>query len=349
MRAVVFAGKGRVEVDDVPEPRVMEPGDAIVKVGLTAICGSDLHLLDGKTPGMREGGVIGHEFVGEVVDQGPEATGHPRGTRVLGSFLITCGRCKACRSRRFNHCENRRALGLGTLTGDLDGAQAEYVRIPEADMNLHALGGPLAALSDEQVLFCGDVFATAMYAAHLAAPEPGATVAVVGAGPIGLLTALAVRRDAGRTLVLDTDPTRVEFATRTAGLEAVLVGDDLAGSVRDANGGEPADVAIDAVGAVPVFKDAMRSARAGGRVVVIGVYGAERVELSMGRSWINGLDIRFSGMANVQAHWDEALSVVREGSIDPTAVITHRLGLEQAVEGYDLFAAREAMKVVLNP
>jgi threonine dehydrogenase-like Zn-dependent dehydrogenase len=349
MKAVVFAGEGRVEIDDVPQPAVSSPGDAIVKVRLSAICGSDLHLLDGKTPGMREGGVIGHEFVGEIVDVGADVTGHPPGTRVLGSFLIACGRCGACRARRFNHCASRRALGLGTLTGDLDGAQAEFVRVPEADVNLHALAGSLEDLSDERVLFCGDVFATGIYAAHLAAPEKGATVAVVGAGPIGLLTAMAVRQKAERTLVLDRDQKRVAFASRTAGLDAVLAGEDLASSIRDANGGESADVVIDAVGAVPVFKDALRSVRPGGRVVVIGVYGAERVELSMGRSWINGIDIRFSGMANVQAHWDEALEVVRDGSIDPTAVITHRLELERAVEGYDLFASREAMKVVLQP
>ncbi|MEA2498555.1 MAG: hypothetical protein QOH26_960 [Actinomycetota bacterium] len=349
MKAVVFAGDGRVEVDEVAPPRIEEPGDAIVRIGLSAICGSDLHLLDGKTPGMRVGGVIGHEFVGTVEATGPGASGYAEGSRVLGSFLIACGECPACTAARYNHCRKRRALGLGTLTGDLDGAQAEYVRVPIADVNLHPLEGPLASLTDEQALFCGDVLATGMYAAHLAAAEAGDTVAVIGAGPIGLLSAMAVRRTGARVLVLDTDEQRVEFA-RGIGLEGLVVdADDPPGVIRSANGGEAADVAIDAVGAVAVFKTAMRCVREGGRVVVIGVYGAERVELSMGRAWINGIDIRFSGMANVQAHWNEALSAVSLGELDPGQVITHRLPLADAVEGYELFAAREAMKVILQP
>jgi threonine dehydrogenase-like Zn-dependent dehydrogenase len=349
VKAVVFAGEGRAEVDEAPEPRIQDGADAIVRVSLTAICGSDLHLLHGKTPGMRVGGVIGHEFVGEVVEAGPEATAHPAGTRVLGSFLIACGVCSHCRKGRFNHCVRRRALGLGTLTGDLDGAQAELVRVPIADLNLHALDRGPDALSDEAALFCGDVFATGIYTAHLAAPEPGDLTAVIGAGPIGLLIALAVKDKGGRALLLDNDPTRIAFS-RGVGVDAALVGDeDAAQVVRAANDGEPADIAVDAVGSIPVFKTAMKCVRAGGRVVVVGVYGAERAELSMGRAWINGIDIRFSGMANVQAHWDHALEAVRSGSVDPTKVITHRLPLEDAVRGYEMFEARDAMKVVLTP
>jgi threonine dehydrogenase-like Zn-dependent dehydrogenase len=346
---VVFAGEGRVAVEEIPSPTIEAPADAVVKIGLSAICGSDLHLLDGKTPGMRTGGVIGHEFIGTVVDQG-DASHRPIGSRVLGSFLIACGSCSACNAARFNHCKNRRALGLGTLTGDLDGAQAEYVRVPQADVNLHDLNGPLASLSDEKALFCGDVFATAMYSAHLAAAEASDTVAVIGGGPIGLLTALAIQRVAGaRAIVLDMDQHRVDFAMRL-GLEGLLVGDDdAADAIRQSNGGEPADVAVDAVGSVAVFKTAMRCVREGGRLVVVGVYGAERVELSLGRAWINGIEIRFSGMANVQGHWDEALAVVASGEIDPTGVVTHRMDLSDAVEGYELFRSREAMKVLLRP
>jgi threonine dehydrogenase-like Zn-dependent dehydrogenase len=348
VRAVVFAGSGRVALDDIPAPVVLDPSDAVVRVSLSAICGSDLHLLDGKTPGMREGGVIGHEFVGEVVEAGEGVTGQPIGTRVLGSFLIACGKCRACLGGRYNHCSERRALGLGALTGDLDGAQAEFVRVPNADLNLHQLTGPLDSLSDEAALFCGDVFATGMYAAHLADVAEGATVAVIGGGPIGLLTALALRGRGARALVLDTDESRVAFGQKI-GVESFLVGDDAAAIVREVNGGSAADVAVDAVGAVPVFKTAMRCVREGGRVVVIGVYGAERAELSMGRAWISGIDIRFSGMANVQAHWNEALGLVAAGTVDPTTIITDRLPLSDAVHGYDMFAAREAMKVVLDP
>jgi threonine dehydrogenase-like Zn-dependent dehydrogenase len=350
VRAVVYAGDGSVRVDDVAEPSVQEAGDALVRVSLTAICGSDLHLLDGKTPGMRTGGVIGHEFVGEVVEAGSEATEHPVGTRVVGSFLIACGRCSACTKRRFNHCAGRRALGLGTLTGDLDGAQAEFVRVPDADLNLHNLEGPLAGLSDEAALFCGDVFATGMHSAYLAAPETDETVAVIGAGPVGLLTGLALKGMGAKVLMADTDENRVEFARNRVGLDAVVVGaDDAPELLRSANGGEAVDVAVDAVGLVHVFKTAMRCVREGGRVVIVGVYGAEKTELSMGRAWINGVDLRFSGMANVQARWDAALDLVASGKVDPTVVVTHRMSLDDAVEGYELFASREAMKVMLQP
>ncbi|MBK5227075.1 MAG: alcohol dehydrogenase catalytic domain-containing protein [Actinobacteria bacterium] len=349
MKAVVFTGNG-VAVDDVAEPAILEGTDAVVEVALSAICGSDLHLLDGKTPGMREGGVIGHEFVGHVVAAGESATAHPEGTRVLGSFLIVCGDCTACRKGRFNHCANRRALGLGTLTGDLDGAQAEKVRVPLADVNLRSLTGPFAEVPDEHALFCGDVLATGMYAAHLAEAGEDDIVAVIGAGPVGLLCAAASTARGARAIVLDADPSRVAFARDQMDLEALDVSEVDAGeAVREATGGAMADATIEAVGHVAAFRSALRTTADGGRVVIVGVYGSERYELPMGMAWIRGLDLRFSGMANIQAHWTDALEQVRAGAIDPTVTITHRMALEDAVEGYRLFAAREAMKVTLKP
>ncbi|MDP9222631.1 MAG: alcohol dehydrogenase catalytic domain-containing protein [Actinomycetota bacterium] len=353
MRAVVFAGPGRVLVDDVPEPAIEHPMDAVVAVEKTAICGSDLHLLSGKTPGMRPGDIIGHEFVGTITELGDQVAGHREGGRVIGSFLIACGRCPPCHSRRFNHCVNRRALGLGPLTGDLQGAQAQYVRIPGADVNLHPLDGVLAELSHEQALFAGDILTTGFYAAALSEVEPTELVAVIGAGPVGLCAAMAVRvqqRHRGRVLVLDSDPRRVAFAHERLDLEAIDVSRaDAQEAVRDRSGGTMADVAIEAVGAVDAFRTAMRCARDGGRVSVVGVYGAERYELAMGMTWIRGLDLRFSGMANIQNHWEEALSTVAKGGLDPTALITHRLPLADAEEAYELFSSREAMKVVLSP
>lgn len=345
MRAVVFTGDG-VRVDEVPEPHPVEPDDAVVRVSLSSICGSDLHLLDGKTPGMREGSVMGHEFVGTVEQAGPGAPIR-EGERVLGSFLIACGRCNQCSARRFNHCRKRRALGLGTLTGDLDGAQAESVRVPHAGVNLKPLTGALGGLSDEQALFAGDILATGFYAAHLAEATSGGRAAVVGAGPIGLLTAVALRAKDTSVLLLDTDEARVGFA-RELGLNAQEPGEDPGADVRDALGGD-ADIGLDAVGSIPALKTALRCVRDGGRVVVVGVYGAERYELPLGRVWIRGLDIRFSGMANVHAHWDDALRRTAAGEIEPARLITHRLSLDDAEEGYRLFAAREAMKVVLGP
>lgn len=349
MRAVVFAGPGKVKVDDVARPVIQDEDDAIVKVGLTAICGSDLHLLDGKTPGMREGGVIGHEFVGTIDEMGDGVQRHVEGTRVVGSFLIACGTCGPCTEGRFNHCSNRQALGLGTLTGDLDGAQAEYVRVPKAEVNLKTLDGALAGLSNEEALFGGDVLATGFYAAALAEPRPDATVVVIGAGPIGLLTAAALRHQVGSLLLLDTDPQRVAGAA-DLGYQALLTeGDNASEQVSEATAGRLADTVIEAVGSLGAFKMAMKCARDGGRVVVLGVYGAERFDLPMGKAWIRSLDIRFAGMANVQAHWGDALLSVAKGTTEPTKLISHRLTLDDAVTGYELFASRAAMKVILTP
>lgn len=351
MKAVVFAGPGRVRVDDVAEPRVQEPGDAIVRVTHASVCASDLHVLSGKTAGMREGAVIGHEFVGTVTEASDPVRRVLEGRRVLGSFLIACGRCAPCRAERYNFCRNRRALGLGTLTGDLDGSQAEYVRVPGADLNLKALDGTLSSLDDEQALFAGDVMTTGFYASALASIAPGDAVAVIGAGPVGLFCALATQRsNPSLVVVLDADARRAAFASQRMGLDARDVSAvDAVEVVADATGGRLADVTIEAVGAVGAFKSAMKCTRDGGKVVVVGVYGAERYELSMGMSWIRGLDIRFAGMANIHAHWGDALGAVTGGELDPTAVITHRLPLESAEEAYELFASRRAMKVVLTP
>ncbi len=351
MRAVVYAGDGTVRVDDVAEPTLQDDRDAIVAVRKTAICGSDLHLLDGKTPGMREGGVIGHEFIGKVTQMGDRVIKHYEDTRVLGSFLIACGECAHCAARRFNFCTNRRALGLGTLTGDLDGAQAELVRVPNADLNLRPLAGGLSGLSDEEALFGGDILATGFYGAQLSDIKRDETVVVVGAGPVGLFCALAARRyNPSQVILLDQDPARVAFARDNMGLDAIDVSAiEPQAAVADATAGRMADIAMEAVGHVDAIKSAMKCVRDGGRITVVGVYGAERYELPVGVAWVRGIGLRFAGMANVQAHWDDALLSVAKGEVDPTAAITHRLPLDDAVQGYELFRAREAMKVVLTP
>ena len=349
MRAVVYAGPGRIRVDDVPAPKVEDPADAVVRVEQTSICASDLHLLDGKTPGMREGAVIGHEYVGTVVEAGGAASGVREGMKVLGSFLIACGRCDACSSRSFNFCRNRRALGLGMLTGDLDGAQAELVRVPDSPINLRALDH--VGENAERALFAGDVLATGFYASALAEVGRDDVVVVIGAGPVGLSIVMAAGlRRPDRLLLLDTDGSRLDFAQRHLDVETLDVSDmDAQAAVAGATGGRMADVVVDAVGSTAVFKSALKCVRDGGRVAVVGVYGAERYDLPMGMVWIRGLDIRFSGMANVQAHWTEALDAIDESLIDPSILVTHRLPLERAEEGYDLFASRQAMKVVMTP
>ncbi|HEY7873681.1 MAG TPA: alcohol dehydrogenase catalytic domain-containing protein [Actinomycetota bacterium] len=351
MKAVVFAGEGQVAVDDVPAPTLADARDAIVRVTKTAICGSDLHVLHGKTPGMEVGGIIGHEFVGVVTEAGDGLTLVGGDQRVLGSFLIACGECWACAARRFNHCRNKRALGLGPLTGDLDGAQAEYVRIPNADLNLKVLDGDLERLGDEDALFAGDILATGFYAAHISEITPGGTVVVIGAGPVGMFCALAAKRAGAKdVLVLDVDSERARFARDNVGLDVVDTSqEDPFGAIAARTDGRMAEVAIEAVGSVQAVKVALRCVMDGGRVTIVGVYGSERYELPMGVAWVRGLDLRFASMANVHAHWDETLVAVAAGELDPTAIITHRLPLDDAVEGYRAFGEREAIKVVLTP
>jgi 2-desacetyl-2-hydroxyethyl bacteriochlorophyllide A dehydrogenase len=340
VKAVVYAGPGEVRVENVPEPRVIEPDDAIVAVETTSICGSDLHVVGGKTPGMRIGGVLGHEYVGVVRDAGHDVRRHRPGDRVLGSFLISCGACAACGGGRFNFCGRRRALGLGALSGDLDGAQAEFVRVPSADLNLLAVD---TSVDSERALFCGDILATGFYAAALAEIDSSTSVVVMGAGPVGLCCALAVRAIRPERLVVsDTDAARTAFARSTLGFDVADA------SSQELPQGE-ADVVIEAVGAVPALKTALRYARDGGRIVVVGVYGKERYELPMGVAWIRGLDLRFSGMANVHAHWRDALGAVARKDIDPAALITHRMPLDRAAEGYELFRERRALKVLMTP
>ncbi len=351
MKAVVFKDKGAIEVADVPQPTIDHPTDAIVNVAVSAICGSDLHVLSGRTPGMRPGSVIGHEFVGTVADAGAGVDPDLLGRRVVGSFLIACGSCRACQAQRFNHCEERRALGLGKLTGDLDGAQAELVRVPNGSINLKPLSGSLAELSDEAALFAGDIMATGFYASSLAGLRGGEAAVVIGAGPVGIMCALALRREGtGSVIVVDQDPARVLWAREELGLNAVDVAETSPeAAVAEATSATMAGVVVEAVGALDAFKSALRCVRDGGRVVVVGVYGSERYELPMGVMWARGLEVRWAGMANVHAHWGPALEAVQRREVDPTSLITHRMSLVDSPEAYELFAQRRAMKVVLRP
>jgi threonine dehydrogenase-like Zn-dependent dehydrogenase len=348
MKAVIYGGPGEVRVEDVPDPRVIDPDDAVVAVETTAICGSDLHVVAGKTPGMRVGGVLGHEYVGVVLDTGRDVARHRPGDHVLGSFLISCGTCGACTCGQFNFCSRRRALGMGALSGDLNGAQAEFVRVPSADLNLLSLN---PRVDKERALFCGDILATGFYAAALAEIDSSKSIVVMGAGPVGLCCALAVRRlRPDRLLVCDTDVTRTSFAHSRLGFDVIdASSEDMAEAVAVWTDGAMADVVIEAVGAVPALKTALRCAREGGRIVVVGVYGRERYDLPMGVVWSRGLDLRFSGLANVHAHWRDALEAVAQNEIDPTRLITHRLTLEEAAEGYELFRERRALKVLMTP
>jgi threonine dehydrogenase-like Zn-dependent dehydrogenase len=320
MRAVVYRGVERVEVGDVPDPVIEDPKDAIVRVGLTAICGSDLHLYHGKAP-LEPGDTIGHEAIGVIEQVGPAVTRFAPGQRVVVSFGIACGACWFCRRGQTQLCEDFGFLGYGMFGGSLGGAQAELLRVPVADVNL--LPVP-EGLDDDRAMFVGDALTTGVYAAGLAGIADGDTVAVVGAGPVGFFCAQAALPSASSVLALDLDPARLALAGRT--------------------GAVPIDVANrNAQTAVFEHTDGR------GTVVVMGVYTSELVQAQIGVWWIRALQLRFAGTTPVHAWWERAMAEVQAGRLDPRPIVSHRLPLEEAPKGYELFDTKQATKVLLEP
>ena len=307
MRAVVFAEIGRVEVTDVPDPVLEEPDDAIVHVGLSAICGSDLHFFHGKTP-LEPGEGIGHEAVGVVEAVGPAMTRFRPGDRVVVAFNIACGSCWFCAHGQTQLCDGFRNLGAGAFGGGLPGAQAERLRVPVADVNLLAIPD---GVDDERALFVGDIATTGIYGAALARIEPGDTVAVVGAGPVGFFLVQAARaRGAARVFALDREPERLALAARM-GAEPVHVSErHPATALAEATEGRGADAVIDAVGSPSAFETAVDVVRRGGRVVVVGIYAGEAIELQLGVYWARAIDLRFAGVTPVHAWWERAMEAV---------------------------------------
>jgi threonine dehydrogenase-like Zn-dependent dehydrogenase len=348
MRAILFEDIGKVAFGDYPDPSVQEPDDVVVKVATAAICGSDLHVLEGRLPGMRPGSVLGHEFVGEIVDAGPEVRRFKTGDRVVGSFTIMCGECWYCkRGEGGTNCENYRVLGYGMFVGDLDGAQAEYVRIPAADWNLHAVD---PALTDEQAVFAGDILSTGLYIAGKANIHEGDTVAVIGAGPVGLFTTMFAETFGPEAVyVVDLDPSRLKMveqigATPVDGSKVNPV-TFLQRTTKDRG----VDVVIECVGLPSAFQIALDAVRPGGTVAVIGVHTALEVPFLLGEIWRRNITIVMGGGANVQAVWSRALDAVREASVDPTIIISHTMPLDDGVKGYEMFRNHEALKVLLKP
>jgi 2-desacetyl-2-hydroxyethyl bacteriochlorophyllide A dehydrogenase len=346
VRGVVFDELGKVEVVDLPEPVIEEPGDAIVRVTCAAICGSDMHFVHGKAP-MEPGEGIGHEAVGIVDSVGEHVTRFLPGDRVVVAFNIACGACWFCRRGQTQLCEDFRNLGAGTFGGSLGGAQAERLRVPGADVNLLAIPD---GVEDERALFVGDVLTTGYYGAAVAGIEPGDVVAVVGAGPLGFFTAQAARMlGAARVFVLEMEPGRLSLAA-SVGAEPIDVRKrHPVTTLAEATGGRGADAVIEAVGSPSAFETAVDVVRRGGRVVVLGVYTSEAIELQLGVYWARALDLRFAGVCPVHAWWELAMQAVLDGSIDPEPIVSHRLPLDEAPRGYDLFHRREASKVVLIP
>lgn len=338
---------GRPAVRPVDDPDVEDPDDAVVAVRKAAICGSDLHVLDGRIPGMTRGGVLGHEFTGTVAAVGDAVTGVAPGDRVVGAFLVPCGTCPACEREGYNQCGDLRLLGYGAFFGDLPGAQAEFVRVPNAGLTLMRIPD---ALTDEQALFVGDILTTALYANRLGRVAPGTTVAVQGCGPVGLLT-IELAHSLGAAPVVAVDPVgeRLELA-RSRGAEPIDPGRSSPGVAIEAHtGGQGADVVLDtAGGSVKVLTQAFDLVRAGGTVAVVGVYSDPEATLPLGELFVRGITLAFGGTCPVQALWHEAVALVESGDVDPTRIISHRLPLADAATGYELFASRQATKVVLD-
>lgn len=346
MRAVLFEGVGSIRVGDHPEPELLDPSDAIVRVTTAAICGSDLHLLHGRIPGMREGSVMGHEFVGVVEQVGSAVSGIEVGDRAVGSFLIACGVCWFCARGEYNNCDRLWVLGYGMFTGDLDGAQAELVRVPNADLNLRSVG----SLSDEQAVFAGDILTTGAYICERSNISEGDTVAIIGAGPVGLFTLMHTRAfSPAEVMVVDVAPDRLALSESLGAVPVDSTKVNPVVEIQRRTGERGADVVIECVGQPSAFGLALDAVRAGGTVGVIGVYTEFSYDFPLGEVWRRGVTLVMGATCNVQAHWGRTLELVEQNVVDPTVIITHTLPLEEAVKGYDLFERKEALKVLLKP
>ena len=346
MRAVVFEADGVVGVADRPDPAIEDPGDAVLRVTRAGICGSDLHFFHGKAP-MDPGTIMGHEAVGIVEQVGPDVRTVRPGDRVVTSFHIACGTCWFCRSGDSGLCEEHRILGGGPFGGDLPGTQAQAVRVPIADVNV--LGVP-DAIDDERALFVGDVLTTGVYAASLAEAGPDDAIAILGAGPVGFCVAQALRATgAQRVFALDRDPARLTLIEATGATPIDISTTNPEMELARSTEGRGADVVVDAVGTPAAWGSALDVVRRGGRVIVVGMYTSETVELQLGVAWIRGLDVRFAGETPVHAWWTDTIAALVTGDLDPSALISHRLPLADAPAGYAAFDRREATKVVLDP
>jgi threonine dehydrogenase-like Zn-dependent dehydrogenase len=382
-------GKQKVRVEEVPDPIILNSRDAIVRVTSTAICGSDLHLYNGYVPTMEKGDVLGHEFMGEVVELGPAVKNLAIGDRVVVPFPIACGACLACERELYSCCENSNPnawiaekmwghspaglFGYTHMLGGFAGGQAEYVRVPFADV------GPVKipeGLTDEQVLFLSDIFPTGYMGAEMCNIEPGHVVAVWGAGPVGQLAIASARiLGAERVIAIDRFDYRLRMASERAGATDTLNYEktDLYEALEVLTGGRGPDACIDAVGleahghgpayaydrtkqALRVQPDrpialrqAIRACRNGGTVSVVGVYGGFIDEFPMGMIVNRSLTVR-SGQCHVQRYSKPLLRLIESGQIDPSFVITHRLPLAEAPRGYELFLNKtdNCEKVVLK-
>ena len=388
MQALCWYGKNDMRVEQVPDPKILNRSDAIIRISSTAICGSDLHLYNGLMPMMEKGDIIGHEFMGEVVDVGSDVKNLRLGDRVVASFPISCGRCFFCQEQMFSLCENSNPnagmaetlmghspagiYGYSHLLGGYAGGQAEYARVPFADVGTIKIPD---GLSDEQVLFLSDIFPTGYMAAEMCNVKPGDTIAVWGCGPVGQF---AIRSafflGAERVLAIDRFPERLRMARDGRAETIDYQQTDVYNTLMEMTGGRGPDACIDAVGMEAhapgilgaydrvkqammlesdrayALRQAIMACRNGGTVSVVGVYGGLIDKFPFGSIMNRSLTIR-TGQAHVQRYMRPLLERIQNGDIDPSFVITHRLSLSEAPEGYATFNDKqeECIKIVLKP
>jgi threonine dehydrogenase-like Zn-dependent dehydrogenase len=343
MKALTYQGEGDVKVIDVPKPAIKGAGDALVKVTLGAVCGSDLHILHGHTP-MNQGAVLGHEFVGVIEAAGSEVKRFKPGDRVVASFFTSCGHCPLCRKGWFNQCTDKATFGHGEYFGGLGGGQAEYVVVPLADHSMEPIPD---AMTDEQAIFVGDILATGYFGAERAEIRPGDVVAVVGAGPVGLMATMCAQLfGPARVFVVDMVDSRLEMAE---GLGAVPINAKHVHpveAIKSQTGGIGADSSIECVGLLSAVDTAIHCVRGGGTVSMVGVPSAVTGDFPYMRMWLKSLTFR-AGWCNVQAYMRPLLDLIASGRLKPDSIISHRMKLDDAEEAYRLFDAREATKIVL--
>jgi len=344
VRAVTFQAPGEVRVDEVPEPELSGADEAIVRVEASGVCGSDLHIYHGRVA-VEPGFVIGHEYVGTVVAAGDGVRSVREGDRVLGTYCTACGECFFCARGDFHKCDHGRVFGHGATLGSLPGAQAELLLVPNADLTLRHVP---AGMSDDVALFAGDVMGTGWHAVAETGVEQGSTAAVLGLGPVGLCAVqAALARGAERVIGIDTVAARLDLA-RSFGAQAVhLTEEDPRAAIKAATEGRGADATIDAVGHPDALELACRITRKAGTVSATGVY-AERIEVHMGSVWSKALTLK-TGFANVIKHVDPVLEALTAGTLDPTPLVTHHMGLDEAPDAYGAYDRREALKIVLAP
>jgi len=344
MRAVTFQAPGEVAVQDVPEPELTRPDDAIVQIDASGICGSDLHIYHGRVP-VEPGFTIGHEFVGTVLAAGPELERAAVGERVLGCFHTACATCTPCIRGDYHRCAHGRTFGHGSKLGDLQGAQAERLLVPRANLTLRRVP---EGMSDDVALFAGDVLGTGYHALAHAGMRSGDTAAVLGLGPVGLC-AIQAARAAGATQVfaIDTVSERLDMARRFGATPIHLTDEDPKRAIRAATDGAGVDIVVDAVGDPAPLALAISLVRDAGVVSGIGAY-AGRGEVPLGLAWLKGVTLRL-GLANVIAHVDRVLAMVSAGLLDPAPLVTHHMSLDEAPAAYAIYDRREALKIVLTP